>query len=313
VIFGGYPSIRDGATTPQQATTTMQTQVGAPLRLVRVYDTWNSAFPTSYINWLRSTDHTPVLSIKARRPGGPGVPLSAVASAKPGSSLYGDIVRWANAVKGYGSHIYVTLQHEPELSDNGDPTSFRAAWRNFVNIFRSQGVTNAEYVYIAAAPHYWKQYVGTRQDARLWYPGDDVVDDIAVDAFNLYCFRPGSTKPVRPWMSLQSILQDFRQFGASHPTKRLFVTEFGTPEDLKVPGRKAKWISDAEALFQQPGWSQFSAIMYWNARNNRYARDCDFGVNTSDSSVAAIRHLTADPYYSAPDSSISPQSHSVRG
>jgi hypothetical protein len=302
ITFGAYPAIRDGATSAQQATINLQTVLGRQLNLIRVYDKWDSAFPNSYITWLKTTGHTPILSIKALYVSGGQVPLADIAKAtsqNPSNPLYQQMVTWATRIKAYGAPIYITLQHEPELSGNGTAADFKAAWINFVSIMRAQNVTNAKYVYIVAAPHYWKQFAGKREDARLWYPGNNYVDVLAVDAFNLYCFRPGKTTPVRPWQSLQTIITDFKNFGAT-TGKPLFLTEFGTPEDLAVPGRKAQWISDAEKLLQQPGWGQFKAALYWNSTNNVAAPGCDFAATTSSSSIAALRQLGADPYFSAP-------------
>jgi hypothetical protein len=54
-----------------------------------------------------------------------------IANAQPGSTLYNDVVRWATRIKGLGTHVYFTFNHEPETTQNtsGTGAEFIAAWR----------------------------------------------------------------------------------------------------------------------------------------------------------------------------------------
>ena len=62
-----------------------------------------------------------------------------------------------------------------------------------------------------------------------------------------------------PWKSLAVIIESFRRFGALHPSKRLWLTEWASAEDPQDPSRKPKWIADAQALFKQPGYAESTA------------------------------------------------------
>jgi hypothetical protein len=82
-------------------------------------------------------------------------------------------------------------------------------------------------------------------------PGDAWVDNVAVDAFNIYC-RTKSGSFANPWRSLATRLDPFIQFVAGHPGPDLVVAEWGSSEDPNNPGRKAQWIADAQTMFKQP-------------------------------------------------------------
>ena len=123
-----------------------------------------------------------------------------------------------------------------------------------------------------------------------WYPGDDVVDDIAVDAYNWFTCR-ASVK--NPWNSLSAIIEGQRQFGLLHPDKPLWLAEFASVEDPAQPGRRAQWFADAQALFQQPGYEQYQGVVYFDLN-----KQCNWRVETPAGALAAFSAMGADPFYS---------------
>lgn len=292
MLLGAYTTPRSGETMTQTIQRT-ESLIGRPLGAVRVYQNWDSAFPSKYHNWLRDTGHAIYLSVKAKRSNGTYVLYADIANAQPGSALYNDMVRWANALKGFGDHIYFIFNHEPEAKaarSNGDSTGFVAAWRKIVNVFRSQGVTNASYVWTMT------DYAFSAKDARAavyWYPGDNYVDQIGADVYNWYTCRP--TNP-QSWKSLAEKLEPIRRFGLQHPGKGLVLPEFGSVEDSAATGRKGSWFTDAETLFQQPGWEQFAAVMYFNTADHNYSA-CRWYLDSTESALSGFQQMGADPFF----------------
>ncbi|HEY7176341.1 MAG TPA: Ig-like domain-containing protein, partial [Micromonosporaceae bacterium] len=125
-----------------------------------------------------------------------------------------------------------------------------------------------------------------------WYPGDAYVDAIGADAYTAFtCDNPGGV-----WHPLSYQLAGFVTFGSQHPTKPMWLPEWGVVEDASQPGRKAQWITDAEALFKGAAYSQFVGIAYFN--ETRPGTACDGRITTSTSAKAAYTTLAHDSFYS---------------
>jgi hypothetical protein len=296
ILFGVTPGTRGGQTA-QQVLTSLETQAGHRFAGVREFDLWDTPFPTDYDNWLRDTGHTLFLSVKAKRMNGTVVLWRDIANAAPGSALYNDIARWANAIKNYGVPINFTFNHEPEASTNdanGTNTDFIAAWRNVITIFRNLGVTNAKFVWISTDFAFWRT---DKRRADLWYPGDAYVDAAAADAYNWYNCRTGINTP---WRTLEWIANYLRLWGQNHPQLELMLTEWASHEDPATPGRKANWINEAQALFKKPGWEQFTTVLYFHNSNRS---TCNFWLDSSQSAMNAWLTMSNDPFYGRTTSS----------
>ncbi len=294
ILWGAYAQPRSGQS-PKAAVEALENTIGRPLGAVRVFDLWNTPFPDTYTTWLRDSGHTIVLSVRAKRTNGTQIKWSDIANAAPGTTLYNEIVGWANAVKGFGAPIYFTFHHEPEAEVNlvnGTAPEFIAAWRKIVGIFGEQGASNARFLWIMTDYSFFVN-PADRRSAPKWYPGDAYVDGIAGDAYNWYTCRPGV--PI-PWWSLQQIIEPMRQFGAAHPDEELWLAEFASVEDPAQPDRKAEWIDSARQLFQSPGWEQFRGVLYFH---NAHATGspCQWWIDSSTAAASAFTAMGADPYY----------------
>ncbi len=295
MIWGAHVA-RRGGESEQQAVQNLEASLGQSLRGSRIFVLWDQQFPDSYHNWLRSTNHTLLLSVKARRLNGQRIPWSSIANAAPGQAIYDDIVSWSTRIKNWGAPIYFIFNHEPEAStnlQNGDATDFKNAWRRIVTVFREQGVTNAKYLLTMTDYSFFVNPTDRRR-AEKWYPGDDVVDGIGADSYNWYTCR-GSNEG---WKSLQSIIDPLRQFGTQHPDEELWLPEFATIEDPAQPNRKAAWLAAAQSLFKQPGWEQFRGALYFHTEhdNSQYPA-CDWWADSSAQSRDAFAAMGADPYF----------------
>jgi hypothetical protein len=293
MAFGIFPG-----NTKASSVQTLESQISRPLSYIRVYRSWDDAFPDTDINWMKSTGHSLFLSIKARLKSGTNVSYQAIANSQPGDALYQNMVRWATAIKAYGMPLYVAFNHEPDTSNSqksGTPTEFIAAWQKWVSVMRAEGVTNARWAYTTAVRNY-SVSTTSRKYAPKYYPGDSWVDVIAVDAYNMYCKRKDGAF-ANPWRSLATLLDPFMQFVSLHPGIPLVLAEWGSAEDPNQPGRKAQWIADAQEMFKQPAYVRFIAISYWNTVSHNY-QGCSFKIDTSASSLNAFKTMANDPFYS---------------
>jgi len=279
--------------TPAARVAQFETSVGRQIASTRDFLSWDSPFPTSYETGLRDSGHTLIVSVRTRTVSGALIPWATIAAAEPDSALYLQMQSWADRIRDFGAPIYVSFQHEPETAANnvlGSQTDYIAAWQKWVQIMRDEGATNAKQIWITTAFAYTVKASDRRLPSK-WYPGDEWVDAIGTDAYNWFTCR---TSPKSPWYSLASLIETMRQFTLLHPTKEAWVTEFGSVEDTAQVGRRAQWITDAEALFQQPGYEQFRGVLYFDLNK----APCDWRIDASPTALAAFAAMGADPYYS---------------
>lgn len=275
VLFGS------NATGGKTAVERIESQIGRRLAAVRVYMNWDSTFPNTYTDWLKSTGHAIYLSVKSRRSNGTIVKWANIAAATPGTPLYGDMVRWAGGLKSFGDHIYFIFNHEPEAKSSdpmGTASEFIAAWRKIVNVFRNQGATNVDFVWTMT------DYAFEATDGRAagnWYPGDSYVDQIGSDVYNWYQCRWDNKEA---WKALATKLEPMRLFGLAHPSEDLVLPEWGSVEDWATGGRKRSWFDAAATLFQQSGWEQFRAVLYFNSADQSYSK-CVWRYDTTSSAL----------------------------
>jgi hypothetical protein len=287
MLFGARPE--PGT---QQGTTTLEGKIGRRLAAIRVYYNWDSPFPDTDVTWFRNNGYALLLSVKSERRNHTFVQWRDIANAQPGSALHNDIVTWANRIKSLGTHVYFTFNHEPEtsLNSSGQGPDFIAAWRKVVTVFRGQGVTNADYLWIMTAYSFKAR---DRRRAVDWYPGEAYIDYMGADAYNWYNCRPGTSNP---WNSLEQLLNPMRLFAQGRTIKGLMVPEWASTEDSAQPGRKAQWFADARVLFKKPGWEGFKAVLYYN-KSSKYP-NCRWFVDSSQASLTAFSAMANDVYYS---------------
>ena len=265
-------------------------ETGGPIRGIRTFKRWDQSLAGPDERWAVRTRHTLFLSVKARLLTGATLRWRDIADAAPGTRLYSDMVRQATQVKSLKATVYLVFNHEPDAKTSrpmGAPTDFVAAWRRLVTVYRAAGVTNARYVWTMTDQAFRMDYAGS------YYPGDGYVDGIAVDAYNWYDCRGGRGR----WLSLAELIEPHRRFGLRHPGKDLMVLEWGSVEDRARPGRKARWIRDAAALFTRPAYRGYTAVLHWDDRYTGGQGQCRFDYRTSPSALAAWRAMVADPAY----------------
>ncbi len=188
--------------------------------------------------------------------------------------------KWNGGAKttGYG---------DPELADG--PERFVDAYRHVVSVCRAAGADNITWFFHADADP---------KPARAWnrisayYPGDRWVDWIGVSYYGSLSRRYG-------WQQLRAGL------GRSMPElealaapdhKPLALLEFGTREDRRHPGRKARWIAQAGKDLRNE-YPQLDAVAWWNGRYPDHGERIDLRINSSASALRAYRRTFARRHY----------------
>ena len=273
----------------------IEADLGRRLDSVRVFKKWDDAFPSAD-DLLLLDGRDMVLSIKPSA-NGVKIPWADIAAATPGDALYDDIVGWAQAIAPFQGQIWLTFHHEPEARVNlphGTDAEFIAAWRNFMTIVAGHGVAVKGRVMIFT--DYAFHLPSTdRRHAPKWYPGDEWVDAAAIDAYNWHHCRDGI---FTRWMSLQEIVEPFREWGAARPQVELMLTEVGSAQDPELPNRRTEWIDAAAQLLQQPGYEQFTYFSWFHLQDSSQPR-CDWRVQGTPA-MAAFARLADLPAFGGP-------------
>ena len=76
----------------------------------------------------------------------------------------------------------------------------------------------------------------------------------------------------------------------------MMIAELGSVED-PTDTRKGEWITDAQNLFKEPSYSQFTLVSYFNLHHDEGIADCDWRISTSTAATDAFAALAADPFY----------------
>ena len=292
ILFGAAPD----STNRSAGIVEIETQLERQLDLVRVFETWDSYFPSGFHRDMLDGDRLLLVSVRPKRANGSIITWSQIAAAQPGSSIYSDMVEWADRLRDTSTEIWFTFHHEPEASGSssyGTSTEFKEAWKKFVGVFRSRGATNVQFAWVMT---HWS-FEAPTSDSRYaanWYPGDAYVDLIGSDAYNWGKCRGSSTDT---WRSLQETIDPQRAFGELHPDKGLILAELASTERPGEWGTaKADWITEAGELLKQPGWEQFVAVSFFDVSDPGYPW-CYWTIDSSPEALEALRLMADDTYY----------------
>jgi hypothetical protein len=289
--WGAHVALQSPSEPYADAVQRAETQLGAPMNAARVYHRWEDPFPTDTEKFLKSSKRLIVLSIKPIRADGSRIPWVDIANAQDGDTLHDELTTWLKNIKKLGRPIYVTLHHEPETADDqasGTTADYLAAWRRFATQVREHGGPHARLMWIMTDRAFTLP-ADNRQTATAWYPGDDFVDAIGVDAFNWFTCRDRS----EGWKTAAELVEPARQFALTHPDKELWITELGTIDDPKRPNRRTKWLAEAALLPRSPGWEQLHGVLYFDDVHGSEFPKCNWHID--DTSGVALGGLARVP------------------
>jgi hypothetical protein len=210
------------------------------------------------------------------------------ANAGPGSTLYNNIVKWAQTIKSRPGTMLLAYHHEPEAhasSGLGTPADYIAAYRHVISIFRAQGVTNVKFVWQMTA-YSFKAKSSDRRAAANWYPGDAYVDVVGADGYNWRnCDGHNGA-----WTPMSGFGDPVLAFAQAHGKTASFP-EFGAPQD----SRRAAWLQDANS-YMAAHKNVLSSAFYFNRGAASPANGCSWLLN-KQAEFDAFRQAAANPSF----------------
>ncbi|MFH0863835.1 MAG: glycosyl hydrolase [Candidatus Gottesmanbacteria bacterium] len=171
------------------------------------------------------------------------------------------------------------------VNGNTNPADFVTAWKHIVDIFRSNGATNVQFVYCQSVLEASK--INSHLDVlKQVYPGDDYVDWIALD---------GYANSRNQWRSLKDEFQPSYQLLTSFSTRPLIFYEVGAAENPNDPMVKANWITKGFLTTIPEEFPKVVAVAWFNSHDDRNIDN--YAVDTSQNALNAWKQVILSPLY----------------
>ncbi|MFI6288888.1 glycoside hydrolase family 26 protein [Streptomyces sp. NPDC051018] len=173
-------------------------------------------------------------------------------------------------IKAYGKRVFFSFDQEVDArikEGAGTPAEYVAAYRHLYERFQKLGADNVVWVWTVSG------YLGSADEMKQLYPGDEYVDWIGMDQYNYYgCHNTdnwkdfeASQRPTYDWL-LENISDK----------KPLMMAEFATAPDLEDPDRQYHWYKEIPSVIGS--MPRVKAMVHWNRATSEEKR-CDLTVN----------------------------------
>lgn len=263
-------AVQPRETTPEgriQAFQEFESVTGRALDVVHTYHPWDEPFPSEADRHFLEN--------------GQQLLIGWAGSDSPGIAAghHDQVIKQrARDVKAVGKPLMIAYRFEmdrPNLrSQVRSAKDYIAAWKRIRRIFEQEGATNVGWVWAPTAKGF------TEGDAADFYPGDNQVDWLGVDAYTGPRLRPFS-----------EVMRAYMEFAAEHPGKPIMIAEFGLSDR---DGKRPAWLKAArEYVKEQP---RIKAVLYFNG-NSEARANAQLALQPSETGRAAFHEWLADPYF----------------
>ena len=229
IYLGIYAPSGDGDGASTGAVDAIERGLGRRVAIDQHYYDWTNPFPGRLESDDRRAGRIPLITWQPT-----GVALAEVAAGRDDAMLR----ERAAALRAYGRPVLLRLAHEPNgdwytwsaAYDRGRPVpgntaaTYVRAWRHVHAVFAAAGADNVAWVW---SPNFRDFPAGNR--AERYYPGDDVVDWVGIDAYN-------GTRG-EPWTGIGPLIAPLYHRYA--PRKPILLSEVGSTDG---DGRRPGWI-----------------------------------------------------------------------
>lgn len=260
-----------------------QGHYGAPIG--RCY--WEPPFSRGTEAWDYQNGRIPMISWS------PGYTLDQVNGGEADACLRDVARRFKAFTKPVLWRLWWEFNIVPGFVWAGTGQRFIDAWRRVVNLFKSEGVTNAVFVWCPNEPN----------NIRGSYPGDEYVDWVCADGYNwnssnAWCGGAHNNHP--GWCWFDEIFHDIENVHDVYgPQKPMIVGETGSVEDTSLPGRKGEWFLRARDRIKAE-FRYMEGFVYYHinlCRPEGPTVNCNWRIDTSRASLDGFKELALDTYF----------------
>ena len=209
------------------------------------------------------------------------------------------IEQFAKDAKAFDSIVLIRFLHEfngnwylwsgnKNGHENGGPEKVVAVWKYVVDKFREVGADNVKWIWNPHGPSIDVSEEDWNDIVNYW-PGDDYVDWMGMDAYNWYPKDPwGGDRPFRDFDNCFRNLYDKCSKLGDQP---IMIAEFGTPEFNYEGSTKADWIEEAMNKMQTE-YPRIKMFVWFHIN-----KELDWRLNSSPESLSAFIENLQDAYY----------------
>jgi hypothetical protein len=277
-----------------------------PVGAVCWFPTWDDSFPTEACVAARQHGAIPMITWELFWPskdpnntsGTPPTGFQGMNDVLAGNyDAYID--QYAADARAFGGRVLIRFLHEfngnwyvwsgnKNGGANGGPEKVVAVWKYVVDRFNQAGADNVKWLWVPHGPSIDLTTEPWNAVSNYW-PGDEYVDWIGLDAYNFYPKDPwGGQRPFRDFDNCFRELYDACAVLGDQP---MMIAEFGTG-DFEHEGRtKADWITDAFNKIRTE-YPRIKAFTWFNIN-----KEHDWRVDSSPEALEAFRTAMDDPYF----------------
>lgn len=177
-------------------------------------------------------------------------------------------------------------------SYSGDAANFKLAYRKFIDIFASKGISRDQ-VWWVFAPNGWSK---EGHEFEKYYPGDSLVNVIGFSSYNYgYCFV---ADPWEKWENYDTLYTPYiNRIAKMAPKKPIIIAQTGTTAEYQRAGEvnasaKNAWLrANYDYITKQP---QVLGILYFDIDKRPW--ECNWEITASDS-YTGYKDAAASPVF----------------
>lgn len=172
--------------------------------------------------------------------------------------------------------------------ENGGPEKVVAVWKYVVDIFKEAGADNVQWIWNAHGPSTDVSEEAWNAVANYW-PGNDYVDWIGMDAYNWYPKDPWGGE--RPYRNFDNCFRNLYDECTKLGDQPVMIAEFGTPEFEYEGQNKAYWITDALKKMKTE-YPRIKLFVWFHIN-----KELDWRINSSPEALEAFKKAVSDDYF----------------
>ena len=223
---------------------TLEAQLGRTLDIVHWFTNWDAPYQPHMVAAVLEGGRRPLISWEPTHR-----TVASIAAGEHDAYLR----EWARGVRTTAELVYV--RPFPEMNGDwtpwsGDPEALRAAWRRMAAIFDAEGARNVRWVF---SPNVTDSPRTHANRMEAYYPGSDVVDVLALDAYNW-----GTTRPWSQWVSFEDL---FRGGYARITQLGPQPVWFAEMASASQGGDKAAWVA---SMFASTAFPRLEALVWFD-------------------------------------------------